>query len=177
MKSTYREFPELGKTLHVLFEEQVQKTPHSLAVKDGDKSLSYQELNEVSNGLALRIGEETKERGRPVGIFLPRCWQYAAAYIGSLKANCGYMPLELALPKAMLGAMLEKALPPVVFTLASLAARLPEGAWKVVLLDDGLMPAPCGQSGGREGEEGDLAYFVFSSGTTGPPKAIRCPHR
>jgi non-ribosomal peptide synthetase component F len=92
MEDSAIKFEELGKTAHVLFEEQARKTPEAVALIDGDVSVTYQALNEITNGLCEKI-KATECQGRPIGIFSPRNWNYAAAMIGSMKANAGYMPL------------------------------------------------------------------------------------
>ena len=89
-----RNFDDL--CLQDLFLEQVEKTPNAIAVIDGDISLTYQELDDITSKLAIQLVEDYGVGpDAVVGILLPRSVQYIISYTAILKAGGAYMPLEL----------------------------------------------------------------------------------
>ena len=68
---TYADYPR-DKTIHELFEEQVEKTPDNIAVVFEDKKLTYRELNEKANRLARMLREKGVKPDSIVGIMVER---------------------------------------------------------------------------------------------------------
>jgi len=104
--NTEVEYP-FDKCIHQLFEEQVQKTPHSVAVVYEDEQLTYQQLNERANQLAhylqtFGVGPEVL-----VGICVERSLNMIVGLLGIFKAGGAYVPLDPAYPFERLGFMLE----------------------------------------------------------------------
>jgi len=92
------EWPEEA-TLHQQFVEQAKRTPDNVAVIDGDKELTYRELDELSTLVAQHLYHKCGVRvGDSTGIFMERCWQFVVCYIGALKAGVAYMPPRSRLP-------------------------------------------------------------------------------
>ncbi|KAG5189217.1 hypothetical protein JKP88DRAFT_302551, partial [Tribonema minus] len=129
-----------------------------------------------------------------VSILTEHCEAYALAFIAAHKAGGAYMPLKVVYPEDLLRRVLEEAKPVVVLTKRQFSPRLP--AWQLHLdMDDDASAerhvAPSGaatwravaaaaprMAPGRALPTPDsLAYVVMSSGTTGVPKGICCPHR
>ena len=74
------------KLLHELFYEQAAKTPDSVAVIDGDRSLTYAELADQARTLANFLRKEGVTEDAVVPIFMPRCLEFAVSYIAALSA-------------------------------------------------------------------------------------------
>ena len=72
--------------LHELFYEQAEKTPDSVAVVDGDRSLTYAELADQARTLANFLRKEGVTEDAVVPIFMPRCLEFAVSYIAALSA-------------------------------------------------------------------------------------------
>ncbi len=147
----------LWPTLHAGFDRQVERTPHALALIDGERRLTYRELHERAAELAERlrgmgVGPETV-----VGVRLPRTAELIVALLGVLKAGGAYLPLDPAYPEERIAFMVEDA-----------RAAL-------VLADSGWEGAPSPALRGRVGEEG-LAYLIYTSGSTGRPKGVAIGH-
>ena len=118
---------------HQLFEEQVARTPETVALVDEDEQLSYAELNGRANQLAhyLRrsgVGVETV-----VGLCLPRGINQIVALLAVLKSGAVYLPLEPGYPAEQLASMLEETGAALVLTEARLAPSLPPGVRQLVL--------------------------------------------
>ncbi|GMI01344.1 hypothetical protein TrLO_g1131 [Triparma laevis f. longispina] len=177
------EWPEEA-TLHQQFVEQAKRTPDNVAVIDGDKELTYRELDELSTLVAQHLYHKCGVRvGDSTGIFMERCWQFLVCYIGALKAGGAYMPLEVVYPKDLLTRVLESSTPKCVLTKKAFKSKImkeqstfsldDDGSWIDSLKNAGLPKLP--EDTGATPES--MAYIVMSSGTTGTPKGICCPHR
>ncbi|EER05252.1 antibiotic synthetase, putative [Perkinsus marinus ATCC 50983] len=175
--------------LHTLFREQAAKTPDHIAVVGGGSrgasprtSLTYAELDSLSDSLAARLQSEYGAGiGSLVGIYMPKDVGYVVSYIAALKAGGAYMPIDANYPDDLLQMVMDDAKPCCVCTTKALAEKLPESQKKFIFddessiwrkeLSDGEKPQDLGV------KETDPAYCVYSSGTTGKPKGIVCPHR
>lgn len=170
--------------LHEIFERQMKKTsPTATAVVSGDgRSISFGELNNLSDVLATNLRNKGVKKDKAVGIYLERSLEYPVAYVAILKAGGAYMPLELSYPENLLNSILEDAQPAAVITSEHLKDKLPKSA-NTVILSDGWEERLSKENerglvlGKVKSELDDLAYIVYSSGTTGKPKGICCPHR
>ncbi|MGD2093332.1 MAG: amino acid adenylation domain-containing protein, partial [Candidatus Aminicenantes bacterium] len=88
------------KTMHQLFEEQVEKTPGELAVIgiDGKQQLSYRQLNNRANQLAGLLRKKGVTPGYLAAVIIDRSIEMVFAVMGILKAGGAYVPLETYLP-------------------------------------------------------------------------------
>lgn len=157
-----------------LFEEQVLRTPDVVAVIDGNKWLTYDELNRRANQLAhhLRasgVGPEVR-----VGICVQRSLEMVVGFLGILKAGGIYVPLDPAYPAERLSFILQDAQVPVLLTQQRLLAQLPaQGAlvlcldseWDNIAQQSEANPIPWARP-----ENG--AYIIYTSGSTGQPKGV-----
>jgi len=84
--------------IHALFEAQVARTAHSVAVICEDESLTYAELNARANRLARHLRERGVGPDRLVGICLERSVSLVVGLLAILKAGGGYVPLDPAYP-------------------------------------------------------------------------------
>lgn len=164
--------------LHEMFIKQARKTPNTTAVvSDDGRSLTFKELDEITDTLALHFRHRGCGKDQVVGIYLDKCFEYPIAYIAALKAGGAYLPLELSYPEPLLASILKDASPVTVVTTEDLRGRIPSSthvtvlnkAWKARLdkENESLGDLPPLQS-----SLDDLAYVVYSSGTTGQPKGI-----
>ncbi|MAD41415.1 MAG: hypothetical protein CL623_03385, partial [Arcobacter sp.] len=180
MEGQSADYPK--KCLHELFKEQAQKNPEKIAVVDVDKKLSFKELDEQTDLLARKLqtlGLGVDEIG---GIYTQSSVEYLIAYLGILKAGGAYMPLEVAYPTELLKKALKKAEPKVIVTTKDYIEFLPQNEqiicldekWQERLKDENL---PELYSNQEKPSIDSLAYCVMTSGTTGEPKGIICPHR
>ncbi len=171
------------KCVHVLFEEQVQKTPNKIAVVYNKEHLTYQELNNRANQLANYLKSLGVKAETRVGICVERSLEMVIGILGILKAGGAYVPLDPAYPTERLALMLEDVQTPILLTQThlqnNLQNRLPLNQPTVVNLDtdweiiaqysaDNL---PC------EVTPENLAYIIYTSGSTGTPKGTEVPHR
>ena len=102
--------------LHQLFEEQVRRTPDSVAVTFEGQQLTYAQLNARANQLAHHLQSLGVGPDVPVAICMDRCPEMLIGVLGILKAGGAYLPLDPAYPKERLAFMLGDAGAPVVLT-------------------------------------------------------------
>ncbi|WP_460203568.1 amino acid adenylation domain-containing protein [Scytonema sp. NUACC21] len=173
--------------IHQLFEAEVERSPDKVAVVFEDQQLTYSELNRRANQLAyylrsLGVGPEAL-----VGICLERSLLMVVGLLGILKAGGAYVPLDPTLPIERLAFMLGDAQVPVLLTQQHLVAKLPIGKTEVVCLDAGWEANAYDSTTHytHQNEENltndvqpnNLAYAMYTSGSTGIPKGIAVPHR
>ena len=170
------------RLVHELFEEQVQRTPGSVAVVYKGDSITYAELNAKANRLAHYLRERQIGPDQLVGICVERSLEMVIGLLGILKAGGAYVPLDPSYPRERLQAMLDDAVPPVLLTQAHLLERLPSTGAQVSTLDDQWSEIARRPSNDLDaGELGlishHLAYVIYTSGSTGRPKGVAIEHR
>ncbi|MFD2054854.1 SDR family NAD(P)-dependent oxidoreductase [Mesorhizobium calcicola] len=171
-------YPELP--LHDQFRKQAGLNPDAPAVVSESGILTYRELDDLSELLSKHLLGHGQSRGSRVGILMDTSPEYAVALFGILKTGAAYVVLDKAQPVAALKRMLEKASVEIVVTNNRFAASLsPNWSGLALSLDDGW-EMRLGKANHGNPQVVDLdapAQIVFSSGTTGEPKGIVCPHR
>ncbi len=176
-------YPE-NACLHDLFREQAAATPDAVAVVDGPRQITFAELDEQTDALSDLLRHHGVGTDKLVGLYLETCLEFVIGYLAVLKAGGAYLPLEVAYPPELLSDTLDAAQPVMVLTNDTHLAQLP-AAWKkperVFSLDPGWQQRISAMSlpdlPAHHSHPDDLAYCVMSSGTTGVPKGIVCPHR
>ena len=161
----------LDQTLHGMFEAQVARTPHAIALKAGEQQLTYAELNARANQLAhhlLALGVQPDSR---VAICVERGLEMVIGLYAILKAGAAYVPLDPAYPLERIAYMLSDSAPAVV--LIQGATRALVGAVPVVDLDQ---PSWHAQSVDNPAVQGLSAYVIYTSGSTGQPKGVINDH-
>jgi len=175
---TKRDFPSTG-CVHELVAQQAARTPDAVAVESAESFLTYRELDDRSNQLARYLEKRGIANEALVGLCLPRTPELVVTLLGILKAGGAYLPLDPGHPAQRLQAILRDAAVSIVITTEALAQRLGATPRQSLLLD---VQRP---EIAREGiadpktrvESEQLAYVVYTSGSTGEPKGIAVPHR
>ncbi len=175
--STAADFPH-DATAAQLFEEWAHRTPDAPALLTADETWDYRELNERANRLAHHLRDLGVGPDHPVGVSVGRSADMIIAVLGVVKAGGAYLPLVPGHPVDRLRRVARDARARVVVTVARYADRF-AGGHQVVTLDgdaeliarrDPADPSPAGRPG-------NLAYVVYTSGSTGVPKGIAVTHR
>ncbi|BAB74348.1 non-ribosomal peptide synthetase [Anabaena sp. FACHB-709] len=174
---TQVDYPQ--KWLHQLFEEQVQRTPDSIAVCYQEQTLTYQELNSKVNQLAHHLQKLGVGCESLVGIYLERSPELIIALLAVLKAGGAYIPLDNKLPPERLAYMLGDAQPRIILTMAASVTGLPDYQGTVICLDEDWQSIAQNPTENLPnivtGE--NLAYIIYTSGSTGKPKGVMLTHR
>ncbi len=171
---TYAEYPR-EKTIHKLFEEQVERTPDSIAAVYGDKHLTYRELNEKSNRIARILREEGVEPDTIVGIMTERSLEMIIGIIGILKAGGAYLPIIPEYPKDRIEYMLKDSGCKLLLTQKHLKGTI-DFDGKSIIVDCENMIGEASNPG-HINKPNDLAYIIYTSGTSGKPKGAMIEHK
>ena len=176
---TRREFP-LERYAHELVAEQAARTPDAIAVEATESRLTYRELDERANQIAHYLQRRGIAPGALVGLCLsPRTPELIVALLGILKAGAAYLPLDAGHPPERLEHILRDAGVSALIANEALSLRLRRVAGRMIPVDrDRQEIARESTVSPRVGlAPEDLAYVVYTSGSTGQPKGIRIPHR
>ena len=189
---TDKDYPR-DKTIHELFEEQVEKTPDSVAVVYEGSQLTYQELNNRANQLANYLRQKYNVKPDDlVALCLDRSEYILIAILAVLKAGGAYVPMDPSYPNERIQYVLEDTNTKVVLTNAIYKEKL-ENLSKIksahientqrpgiLEIDSGLLKKQLiGQK--KINLENvvsniNLAYAMYTSGTTGNPKGVMIGH-
>ena len=166
-------------SIQAQFEIQAALTPHATAVVFGNQTLTYDDLNRRANQLAhylksLGVGPEM-----PVGLCVERSIELVVGVLGILKAGGYYLPLDPHYPIERLAFMLEDAGVPVLLTQEALLESLPMHWAQVLSLDSDweLIAVESEENLVDQTAAENLAYVMYTSGSTGQPKGVAVTHR
>jgi amino acid adenylation domain-containing protein len=192
--------------LQHLLTESAGRAPRLPAMASGERSLSYDELDRLSNQVARALLAQGVATGDRVGILAPKSAATVVAVFGVLKAGACYVPLDPRSPAGRLTTIMRDSGIAVVLAdrgTAQQAAAMadtvpqlrslvitgphwgPEGCSTVATLPPGLavvpwdavLAEPDGALAGNQAIETDLAYILYTSGSTGTPKGVMISHR
>ncbi|WP_410638364.1 amino acid adenylation domain-containing protein [Amycolatopsis sp. lyj-346] len=166
------------RPLHELFAVRARRNPAATAVSDVRDALSYQDLDARSNRLARLLRDRGAGPGSVVGLCLDRGAGLVVALLAVLKSGAAYLPLDPRYPRERLAYMLGDARAAVVVTDPASRDVLPSGDWAVLDLDAdaGHIAAAAADALEVRVRAADPAYVLYTSGTTGRPKAVEVTH-
>ena len=175
---TQAEFPQ-EKCPHVLFEEQVERTPNSAAVVFDSQQLTYAELNSRANKLAHYLRKRGVGPDVIVGLFFERSLEMVVGVLGILKAGAAYLPLDASYPPDRLKFMLQDAAVKVLLTQEHLRERLSEHGARMICLDNEweAIALESDETSENNTSTENLAYVIYTSGSTGQPKGVAMTQR
>ncbi|MFN6567974.1 non-ribosomal peptide synthase/polyketide synthase [Dendronalium sp. ChiSLP03b] len=176
--NTESNYPQ-DKCIHHLFEEQVELTPDAVAVVFGNQQLTYRELNSRANGLAYYLQSLGIKPDVLVGICVERSLEMVVGMLGILKAGGAYVPLDPEYPTDRLAFMLEDTQLSVILTQEKLVHRLGDRQIQIVCLDSNsdIINQQPRHNLTTSVKTDNLAYVMYTSGSTGQPKGVSIVHQ
>src|SRR6185369_3345222 len=162
--------------VHTLVETEGARQPQAQAVVYGERQLSYGELNARANQLAHYLRRHGVGLEVRVGVLLEPSIEFVVALLAILKAGGSYVPLDSTYPKQRLQFMLEDA---GVRLLLTTDGQPEVERARVIYLDDTWEQFANEPRANLQTETtaADLAYVMYTSGSTGQPKGVAVTHR
>ncbi len=179
--NTVTDYPQ--KSIHQLFEEQVEKTPDAVALVFEDQQLTYKQLNLQANKLAHYLQFLGVEPEILVGVYLERSLEMIVGYLGIFKAGGAYVPLDPNYPPERLNYMVADSQMSIILTHSSLlphlSLTLEQAQTKIICWDKDFEIEIASQSCDNPINNftpENLAYVIYTSGSTGRPKGVLIQH-
>lgn len=161
-------------TMSEMFEEQVEIVGDKIAVVDGEKKISYTQLNSIANQIANRLVKEKIGSGDYVAILMNRSVEMIAALLGVLKSGAAYVPIDPEYPEERIQYMLEDCKATAILSIGK--HTLQKENTLCIDLTDLSLTDECSENLTKKPKTTDLAYLIYTSGTTGRPKGVMVEH-
>ncbi|MDV5142768.1 amino acid adenylation domain-containing protein [Streptomyces sp. SBC-4] len=161
--------PVVDEDLAVLFARKAAAVPDAIAAVEGDRSISYRDLDRRANHLAHALVAAGCAPDDPVAVRQPRGIDYLVTVLAVIKAGGGYLPLPGSAPLARQQRMVDH------MRAALLVTDGPTELTGVTV----VLPSPGTEEHGptTTTHPDRTAYTMFTSGSTGTPKAVGVSHR
>jgi amino acid adenylation domain-containing protein len=180
-----------GHLLHHLLSEAGQREPDRVAVRSGDASLTYGELDLAADRVAGALVDLGVGRGDRVGLHLGKTPEAIAAVYGILRTGGAYVPLDPVSPATRSALIARDCEISALVTddaagVAALRARDPGVAARGIVRTGAAPPGFVSWDSVQAGAQGppcrdvvdtDLGYILYTSGSTGRPKGVMISHR
>lgn len=183
--------------VHQLLERAARTNAQGVAIVDGKRRANYGELDAQSNRLANTLQSLGTKKGDRVGLYLDKSLESLVAVYGIMKSGAAYVPFDPDAPASRLGYIARNCEIRVLITASQKQDRwgalLEAGAplTHLVVLDDEGVTGPAGltvidrqrvataaaEPAAARVVDQDLAYILYTSGSTGDPKGVMLTHR
>ena len=168
--------------LHSGFIRYAKLNPTAPAIIDTQRSIDYGELADMAAGVAQTLLADKIGANSVVPVVMHKGWEQIAAVLGIVSAGSAYLPIDPNWPEERQRYILEHSGAKVLLTTNSIKGnRSWMDSTNVLTLDSILRNVGNVQADSvlqpRPASPEDLAYVLFTSGTTGRPKGVKVPHR
>lgn len=167
------------------FRDTVKDFPSKIAVDDNNVAVSFTELNEISDKIALEILLKSNKTRQPIPVYLPKNRSAIAAFIGIFKSGNFYIPLDTKSPGDRIVKIIETLESSVIITNNERKETLIELGFngKIICIDaleTTTIDLASNEKLRRVADsiiDLDPVYSIFTSGSTGTPKGVLISHR
>jgi amino acid adenylation domain-containing protein len=183
--------------LQDLVTDRAARDPDRTALVMEERRLTYGELESASNRLARMLEQVGCRRGDRVCLFVPKSPAAIVSMLATLKADCAYVPIDIASPPARVARVVESADPRLILVADEATGLVGElhatGAFRpelpIGVVGESKAGAPFeatfsdadwanfdAEPLARANGRGDIAHLLFTSGSTGIPKGVMITH-
>lgn len=166
------------ETLISLFEEAAQNYSAATAIQHREESLSYEELNQRANQLAVFLRERGVKKDNLVAICAERGIAFIVAVLGTIKAGGAYVTLDPSDPPQHLETILNDTHAVFILTTQTALLSLPETTATIAVLDEFYFrfKGYSKENLPNFSHKNDLATVIYTSGSGGKPKGVMIEH-
>lgn len=164
--------------LHEAFEARVRHGPERTAIVCGQEQVTYRELSDRANALANRLRRNDVGPGEFVGLYGARSIDLIVGMLATLKSGAAYVPIDPGWPVARVQALIRDTNSQAILCSSASVEHVRSAVPDALVLDTAVATA------GVEPEQpmpsvsaDDLAYVMYTSGSTGIPNGVEVPHR
>ncbi|KAJ3088357.1 hypothetical protein HK102_008943 [Quaeritorhiza haematococci] len=164
--------------VHHGFEQQANINPTVIAVDDGVSTMSYSALDARANQIAHLLRFHGVVPNTTVALVMTRSIAFIVGMLGVIKSGGAFLPIEASTPSERISYMVSSAEAMIVLTNAAARGSVPPTfGGSVFQIDDASLTEGFPTSKPQDVlRPDDLAYTIFTSGTTGLPKGVQIPH-
>lgn len=161
-----------NETLADIFEATAKRLPQQTALIFEDRSLSYDELNNLSDQAASHLIEHGVQPGQIIGLWLPRGIELLVMQLSIAKTGAAWLPFDADTPVDRIAICLDDANAAGLISCEAFKTHLNSLSHQVWTAEKLFLPqqAPLKKRSGVSPEH--LAYIIYTSGSTGKPKGI-----
>lgn len=171
--------PVSDELLHTMFTAQVPRRSSQAAVITSDRILTYAELYRLSTQIGHWLRQMGALPNSLVAVVMEKGWEQIAAVLGVMQSGAAYLPIDPNLPQERINYLLENGQVKLVLTQPRVDDKLnwPLTGIQRLLVDDEHLVGMSDQPLEASQTPDDLAYVLFTSGSTGLPKGAMITQR
>ncbi|MEU0944202.1 acyl-CoA synthetase [Streptomyces canus] len=173
--------PGYGSTVDGVLRRSARRTPARVAVEYGERSWTYEELDDAVSRAARLLLDQSLDRGDRVGAYGHNSDAYLIAFLACARAGLVHVPVNQNLAGDDLAYLVGQSGSTLVLADPGLAGRLPDDVRTLPLRDsaDSLLSRldATPPYDGPEARSEDLVQLLYTSGTTALPKGAMMTHR
>lgn len=167
--------PSKEKGIHHLIEKIAASYPKQIAASFQNQQLTYEQLNQQANNIAAHLVNIGVQSNTLVGLYTERSLEMVIGILGILKAGAAYLPLDPKYPSERIEYMLKDAEVSFVLTKDTIKDQFPTDSIQIIEIKKAINSNHTYQP--VEMDDSQLAYLIYTSGSSGKPKGVPISHR
>ncbi|SAL44731.1 peptide synthetase-like protein [Caballeronia peredens] len=163
-----------------LIAHHASAAPHRIALSDAHTHITFAELDDASNRIALALQQKGAAAEQAVAVCIERSVRFVVGLIGAMKSGAYAVPLDPAMPQSRLDAAIHACGASLALVAANDESAPPSlGDARLLPIDTLTQDTSLANAAMQRAHIApeQTAYVIFTSGSTGAPKGVAVPHR